>query len=246
MNLKFLLRPKWIAGHIIVIVMVSIMIWASNWQWTSLQEQKADNIATAAALAAPPQQVTTASQLDAIKDYTPVELVGTWYPSRSVYLRYPIFNSFQGYYVMVPLQLADGTTALVNRGWISQEAGLDNSQSTDAPVPLTVDGVVRRNDRPEGPTSATKGSPAIPTVTSFDDAALPGYFQVDSLPKAYVELRSPATDTDPAVLPNPEISEGSHWSYTLQWAAFAILTVIGYGILLRRARQDTIDDAQPS
>jgi cytochrome oxidase assembly protein ShyY1 len=44
----------------------------------------------------------------------------------------------------------------------------------------------------------------------------------------------------------PELTEGNHGSYAVQWFSFALIALVGYPILLRRqALRDDSPDAGP-
>jgi len=64
---------------------------------------------------------------------------------------------------------------------------------------------------------------------------------------AYLELtasdpQSQTEDLQPILA--PEIDEGPHRSYALQWIFFAIMTVIGWVILVRKEISDTASPDQ--
>jgi cytochrome oxidase assembly protein ShyY1 len=52
----------------------------------------------------------------------------------------------------------------------------------------------------------------------------------------YISLRAqdPAQSDLPVPVPLPELSQGPHLGYALQWFAFSLLTIIVYPLLLRR------------
>jgi cytochrome oxidase assembly protein ShyY1 len=58
---------------------------------------------------------------------------------------------------------------------------------------------------------------------------------------AYLELTASSpqsTTSDLQSIPAPEITEGPHRSYALQWIFFAIMTLIGWGVLVRKELQN--------
>jgi cytochrome oxidase assembly protein ShyY1 len=57
-----------------------------------------------------------------------------------------------------------------------------------------------------------------------------------TLINAYVEMtasRPESKSSEIRILPEPEVTEGAHRSYALQWMFFEIMTVIGWTILVR-------------
>ncbi|HEX5950122.1 MAG TPA: hypothetical protein VFZ96_03895, partial [Actinomycetota bacterium] len=58
-----------------------------------------------------------------------------------------------------------------------------------------------------------------------------------------LEEQSPAQDGDmPVVVPRPELDEGPHLSYAVQWFIFATIALVGFVVLARREARDR-DDA---
>jgi cytochrome oxidase assembly protein ShyY1 len=58
----------------------------------------------------------------------------------------------------------------------------------------------------------------------------------DTLTNAYVEMtasRPESRTSEIRTLPAPEVTEGAHRSYAIQWIFFEIMTVIGWMILVR-------------
>ena len=225
--------------------MVGVMILASHWQWSRLQETKRANAQTTSAMNDAPTVLTSASQLDPLGKYRRVSVSGTWDFTHSVYVRYPVVDSAQGYYALTPLKVSDGSTVVVNRGWFPQQAAQDDAMPAANTQPVTVTGLTREGDDESGSVEATTGSPSIPTVTAIDAKALAPLMKAD-VPVNWIQLEQPVVPSGPKVLPQPELTEGSHWSYTLQWAAFAIITVLGYGVLLRKAEKEDRLDSEES
>jgi cytochrome oxidase assembly protein ShyY1 len=58
----------------------------------------------------------------------------------------------------------------------------------------------------------------------------------DTLSNAYVEMTASEPESltsEIRTLPAPEVTEGTHRSYAIQWIFFEIMTVIGWIILVR-------------
>jgi cytochrome oxidase assembly protein ShyY1 len=58
----------------------------------------------------------------------------------------------------------------------------------------------------------------------------------DTLTNAYVEMTASEPESltsEIRTLPAPEVTEGAHRSYAIQWIFFEIMTVIGWVILVR-------------
>jgi hypothetical protein len=48
----------------------------------------------------------------------------------------------------------------------------------------------------------------------------------------------PRPQVAPVLLPRPQVDEGPHLSYSLQWFVFAAGCLVGYGVLARRTAAD--------
>ena len=59
-----------------------------------------------------------------------------------------------------------------------------------------------------------------------NERMIPGYISLRAQDPAQVDL--------PVPVPLPELSQGPHLGYAIQWFAFSLLTIIVYPLLLRR------------
>jgi surfeit locus 1 family protein len=50
----------------------------------------------------------------------------------------------------------------------------------------------------------------------------------------------------PVVLPEPELDEGPHLSYAVQWFVFATIAAVGYPLVLRRLSRRGPGRSRPS
>lgn len=259
---RFALRPRWILSHLFVLAMVVAFINLGFWQLGRLQEKRdrndrvrertAEQVAPASDLAAP-GDFDAASSLE----FRRATATGTYLADQEVLIRSRSRDSAPGSWVMTPLELSDGTALLVNRGWISNSGQLESvPERFRAPTgEVTVTGLVRETETrgsfgPTDPTTGTLGNLARADVARVDrqvgEDLLPFYLQLQEQDPAI-------TAGDPRPVPAPELDEGPHLSYALQWFTFALMTVIIYPLILRRrareiereARQAELDRADP-
>ena len=170
-----------------------------------------------------------------------VEASGTYDAGAEVLIRNRSLDGAPGYHVVTPLVMADGTAVLVNRGWIP--LGPAAGVAPDVPEPMTgevtVVGRVRGSQERGalGPTDADDGT--LEQLARVDVARIAQQVPYPLLP-AYVELESqdPAAPQPlPRLIPTPELDEGPHLAYAVQWFIFATLAVGGWFLLVRRERQ---------
>jgi surfeit locus 1 family protein len=206
-----------------------------------------------ARLHAPAQPLPPASQwpgLDvATNTYTPMRLQGRWLPGKTV-LTQATTELGAGFWVLTPLQLADGGQVLVNRGFIPQalrRQWLDGDR-IDTASTTTVVGLLRASEPGGG--FLRRNDPAAQRWHSRDVAAIA---QAQGLTRAapfFIDAGLPSAAPRPAPEATPEAAlaaagpwprpgltvvrfHNSHLSYALTWFTLAAL-VIAAAVLVAR------------
>jgi cytochrome oxidase assembly protein ShyY1 len=171
---------------------------------------------------------------------------GTYVADRTVVVENRTYtDDSPGGWVLTPLDLGGGRSVLVNRGFV----GLDEHGRVVAPPAPTgevqVTGLLFPSQR-RGHFGAVDPAAGVLTVVARVDLERIDA-QVDgSLLPAYVQLTDsrpgePAVATGtPAIRPlgPPEVSEGPHFSYAVQWGIFSTIAAVGYVLLLRKVAKE--------
>jgi cytochrome oxidase assembly protein ShyY1 len=172
-----------------------------------------------------------------------VTAAGTYDDGHEVLVVNRSFNGLPGYHVLTPLLLADGRAVLVNRGWIpiAQKVGAPVVAPPPPTGALTITGRVRKTQTRGiiGPRDATAG--ALTVLARADVARVATQVPYPLVP-AYLELTAPAgsgaadasADAVPRLLPLPDLSEGPHLSYAVQWLIFTLCAAGGWIAVVRR------------
>lgn len=180
--------------------------------------------------------------------WRPVTVTGKYWTEGVRYVRNRPTNAGVGFEQLAPLVTADGTTLIVDRGWVTANA--DNSAPATTPaLPAGTVTVVSRLI-PAEPVIAGRDAPAgqIATIhpATFDgEHAGATSIRVYSNWYGKVAHESPSAATG---LPweKPILDEGPHLSYALQWYVFAVMGFIGWGWALRKeARGEADTPRQP-
>jgi cytochrome oxidase assembly protein ShyY1 len=237
---KFLLTPRWIAITLVCIFMLPAFQALSNWQWHRLQDRQVVNAEIQAQINREPVPISDLIvEVDGAKSapedsqWRTVELTGVWLEDRQVLVRKKSLESDLGLWVVTPLQLSDGTIVMINRGWTAAaNSAVDSPVVSDVPVG-TIEVLGRLRDVAErtkpAPTDLPEGQVDRIVPTEIVDSP-------DTLTNAYVEMtasRPESRTSEIRSLPAPEVTEGAHRSYAIQWIFFEIMTVIGWIILVR-------------
>ena len=248
---RFALRPKWIFSHLFVLALVSAMLWAGFWQLNRLQQKKDRNARVEARTAEPALTdagLPAPGAFDAANavEFRRVRVTGTYQVDQEVLVRSRSFESSPGSWVLSPLTLADGTAVVVNRGWIPNPGDIRSVPAAyRAPTGrVTVSGLARLTETRGRFGSTDPGSGVLTDLARADIARLDAQVPEDLRPM-WVQLTTqrPAAARLPRPVPPPELDEGPHFSYAMQWFIFTTVAVVGYPLILhRRAGEVAIEE----
>jgi len=218
---------------IVALALICLCLIAAQWQYNRGVDRHARNSLIEANIAAPNISLTSAVSNLKKNEWRTVTTTGTFDSSKTILLRNRYFEGKYGFEFLTLFQNSSGQKFWVDRGWLI--AGKD---ALTAPlIPSTPTGEVEITGRLRLDSSLPRGSffalPAsgtglISKWNAQNEVATEGFY-LDLLNGSTSEL----TPNVPAQL--PELSDGPHMAYALQWVFFGGL--VGYGrILIRRAR----------
>ena len=199
------------------------------WQLGRLRARRAHNTSVRAVMALPPVDLVRATE--PVEAFRSVRATGTFDYSRQIVVDARVVDGIPGVIVVTPLELGEGRAVLVERGWVP------------APDAHTVNlGPLQEDD-----TEAVVGTvlPAAPDVPSPADTTWPKHVQWPSpaslarvypyrlLPFVVARTGAPSRPTALRPVAPPELTDGPHLSYVIQWWAFAAITIIGSIFLYR-------------
>jgi surfeit locus 1 family protein len=210
------------------------------WQVERLSERRAVKQAALAARAKP------ALDLGANAARTAEELGDRWVEARGVYdreheivLRGQAFQGAPGVYVVTPLRLARSEAAvLVLRGFVpAPDAVRANTDSLVEPGMVRVRGLATPIDNGAGQPLEHAGRT---TWARLDLAALRDRVPYPLLPVVLRQTPDSSPPRSPRRLPAPELDDGPHLNYAIQWFLFAGMAV-AFAVLVvgRRATRDS-------
>jgi cytochrome oxidase assembly protein ShyY1 len=137
--------------------------------------------------------------------------------------------------VLTPLDLGDGAAVLVDRGWIPFEADQAVPVTGAAAAPggvVTVDGYLLPAEDATPP-----GAAPVRTIQRIDIELLQGQIPERLAPMAVQLASQDPSQASPVPAPLPELDEGPHLSYAIQWFSFATIALVGGAVLLIRDRR---------
>jgi cytochrome oxidase assembly protein ShyY1 len=241
---------RWLLFFAIVVLLAYACLLLGQWQWHRLTSTKSNNAiirANERADQAPVDRVLRPGENPpSTAQYRAVTATGRYDVGHTVIVRYQTDqDGHSGVDVVVPLVTSSGTALLVDRGWMATtNQGLTDPSQVPAPPPgtVTVTGSVRR-DASGSAAAVENGSTRAVSSSQIQPAiGIPVYGGFVDLTG---ETPAPSTPLTPAEL--PDLSNGPHFFYALQWWFFGLLALFGFGYLaweektgradLRRAQQ---------
>ena len=225
---KNLIKPRWIALTLFLLILIYLFIRLSNWQFDRYDQRVLRNESTNVALSLAPKKIDSVSQMSDLKQWEKVEITGNYLSDQSKLVRKQYLENNLGFWVITPFKIQNGENILVNRGWIP----IGSSASTNQSIPLAPVGTVNLEGYLQSFNESITQPKDLPLnqVNTIDN----NYFESDIANNFYVQLaKSSPMDNQVAIIPLPELSNGPHFSYAIQWILFALLLPIGWYVLLK-------------
>jgi surfeit locus 1 family protein len=197
------------------------------WQLDRLRHRRARNVVLASARALPPVELRGMLLLDSVRGRT-VRARGVYDYTHERVAHGRSFEGVPGVDLVTPLQLDGGRggAVLVDRGWAPSPDGYHVDQGAyreqDSASVLGL-GVVAPRWR--GDVDPGRFADSLP----YRLAA----FVLQQLPDSPRSVPPVATGNVPRRWTLPELSDGPHLSYAVQWFSFAVIIVVGSLALLR-------------
>jgi cytochrome oxidase assembly protein ShyY1 len=250
---RFVFSWRWIRLHVLVwLVLIPAFIGLGMWQRGRYHERKAENAVIRTAMDAAPVPIEGVDAVGATVPKTDrwkqVTLAGAYDPGHQFLARNHQVSGTPGFWVITPLTLTDGSSVLVNRGWIPTVSA-DSQDSPTVPAPPA--GTVTVTARLQ--MSETKGNTGIRDVTSGLPAGQISLVNTASLAAetglklrgGYAEVISsqPADSSQITVLDKPSLDEGPYLSYWFQWWLFSLIAIGGWITIIRREAQHRVREA---
>lgn len=219
---------------LLTVVALAWVAWRlGEWQFHRLEDRRDRNAIIERNEKQPPVPVTDVmapgASLSADDEWKRVTATGTYAVEDTVVVRYRTRDGAAGVDVVVPLELVDGSSVLVDRGWFATQ----NRGATpdDVPAPpageVTIEGWVRLDatgDSTEVTDQSTRSINSAQIGEALDREVVTGF----------VDLRSESPEPADPLLPVelPELDSGPHFFYGLQWWFFGLLALFGFGYLV--------------
>jgi surfeit locus 1 family protein len=233
-----LFNRKWWLTTLFVIAGVAVLIKLGFWQLDRLAQKRAFNAHVAAVWKQEPFDLDANQLPNDLEqlEYRRVKVEGQFDYAHQIILANQSYGDAPGSIVVTPLQMPDGRTILVARGWLP--TGEDDpsriSQYND-PVDASIIGLIQKSQM------LPNGKPPTPPQTAQTkwyelniDAIQPQ--MPYKLQPAFI-LQLPEENRKSSQLPVRSepltLDEGEHFSYAIQWYSFSLILGVGYLFFIR-------------
>ncbi len=229
------MRRLWVRWALLVAfvaVLGTVFVNLGDWQLRRLEERRARNATVISNEQRPVRPFTEVFNhpLRSTDEWQRVEARGTFDGDHQFVVRHRSSGDVSGYSVVTPLRTTAGTL-LVNRGLIRLQKSTE-IPTTGPPPPagqVTVVGHVRTNE--QGRRGAVQ--PSAGSVRYINSDALASALPYPVLNGYLGALRMDPPDTGFQPVSVPELSEGPHFWYAMQWFLFCALAVLGIVVFIR-------------
>lgn len=257
---RFLWRPRWIAFHLLVITAIVTMVNLGFWQLRRLDERREFNATVEARydeLPVPIDELLVPGEIppggyDGLEWY-PVSTSGTYLPDETFFVVNRSQGGFAGRNVVVPMRLDDGRILIVNRGFVPLAEEAPGVPGVDVDIvarlrPTQTRGLGQLSDPAEGDLVEAQRIDIERIAPQLPGEVVPMYVDL-------VESTPPEPTPYPTPVAPPELGEGNHLSYAVQWFIFSIAVAVGWLLAVRRsarsrqqerAEQPAVDAAEPA
>ncbi|MEL4357237.1 MULTISPECIES: SURF1 family cytochrome oxidase biogenesis protein [unclassified Luteococcus] len=230
---------RWIGLVVFVVLLGALFIRLGEWQMHRLDWRRETNarvVAYQQQPVKPYQQVFTHPIADD-EQWQRVTATGTFDAKNQIQAMYRSQNKESGSEVVTPLHTDQGEWLLVNRGFIPRAQGANEVAVLPDPPSgkVTVTGYVRRSEHgkdqaitPQDKMVRLINAPAI--GKSLNRQVLDGYVGLTEI--------TPPQSGNLKPMPTPELDEGPHLSYAIQWFCFTAIAVAGAVVLIRSDLRD--------
>lgn len=224
--LSTLKQPKWIILTIVLIVAIYAFINLSKWQFNRDEQRRSQNQEIKTALNKVPINILDSTNLDNLIEWQPVQITGKVNTDNVRFARNRYLDSSLGFWVIAPLNINENQKVLINLGFLPVNYQNRFDEISIPNQTISFKGWIRKME-------SHKITPSDYPELQISSISADN-FAGDVYKNSYIQINDSSVDLkNLALLPEPKLSSGPHFSYAIQWIIFALLLPIGWIILYR-------------
>lgn len=231
---RFVSRPFWLFSHVFVASALVLFLVACSWQVGRWNERKDLNETIRARFDQP--AVTVQEALDAPfddLDFVRINDSGRYMEPELIRVANRSYNGQAGDWLVALFESEAGQQFLVNRGFLPRDA--EPAEVIADSAVIEVVGWLRLSQVQE--TFGATDNGMSERAPRLDTAAMAQRFGLDIAP-LWLQLDDSTITSFPKPVPLPELNNGPHFGYAVQWAIFTLLTAGAYVLVLRKKARE--------
>jgi surfeit locus 1 family protein len=249
MILKKMFSRGWVITTLLVFAGTALCARLGIWQLDRLAQRRAFNSQVETMRAEKLLDLNKNLPADiSSMEWRSVTVAGEYDFENQVVIRNQYNGDQYGYHIITPL-LFNGGSVLVDRGWIPADTTSGGSVPTrdawrkyDEAGPVNIKGQIRIGQAKPiiGGVADPELSPDQTRLDVWNNLNLERIAKQIPYPilPVYVQPNTEDANSTPPIAFQPivELTEGSHFSYALQWFSFATILFVGYPFYLRKQK----------
>ena len=235
--MKRFFNPISLLQSFVALLLIAACLFAAQWQFSRGSNQSANNKIIAANLDLPSLNIKDIENLDPVANqWRKITLQGKFSMSNQELVRNRYYEGKFGFEVLTLFTTTNGQNFWVDRGWVAAGPNAatppDVEQVTGESIEITA------RIRSENLSRQLQGSFFVTRATSEKPESIAKLQGIDANEYYLDLLGSPDGQVRPLTeIELPELSNGPHYAYGIQWLAFALLALIGRFLIFREAKR---------
>lgn len=228
------MRKRDLVFALLGIIFAGVCIRLGIWQLARLADRKELNAELRARAETPAVDLDALPRDTAQAHFRRVTVSGTYDFDREIILINRSRNGSPGVNIITPLKTGSDTSVLVNRGWVYAPDGMtvDLTQWRET-AEMTGEGYIEYFRKAQGSAKSTSHARAYRWLDSTTSSqAFP--YPVRPYLVVLIEDSGKVAANVPPRVAVPPLDEGPHQSYAIQWFSFAVISIFGTILYLRR------------
>ena len=235
--MRRIFNPVSLLQSFVALVLVAGCLFAAQWQFGRGSTQSETNRIIAANLDLPSLSMQDIADLDSVRNqWRKISLTGKFSQSHQELVRNRYHEGKFGFEVLTLFSTTDGENFWVDRGWVAAGPNAATPPNVEPIASETLEILARI--RSENLSRQLQGSFFVTRVSSEKPKSIEKLQGIDANAYYLDLLGSPDGRVKPLTdIELPELSNGPHYAYGIQWLAFAVLALIGRFLIFREAKR---------
>ena len=235
--MKRFFNPISLLQSFVALLLIAACLFAAQWQFSRGSNQSANNKIIAANIDLPSLTIEDVANLDPVANqWRKITLQGKFSMSNQELVRNRYYEGKFGFEVLTLFTTTNGENFWIDRGWVA--AGPNAATPPDVEQVTSESVEINARIRSENLSRQLQGSFFVTRATSEKPESIAKLQGIDANEYYLDLLGSPDGQVRPLTeIELPELSNGPHYAYGIQWLAFALLALIGRFLIFREAKR---------